>query len=125
MRKFKNPTNGYVQTCGSNEICGGLLFGVIYLAYRGAWRLALVWLVVLAACLGVFGQPGLMLFGIYQILSAFLIPNELAHKYLVSGYLEITHGDPTSAASPPPPAKSSPQVPSDTGYPVFRVEALR
>lgn len=101
MRKFKNQTNGYVLTCGSNEVCGALLFGSLYLIYRGAWRMVVIWFLVTAITLAIFGPPGILLILLYQVISSFVTPSELARKYLEEGFIEITEGAQEIAAIHP------------------------
>lgn len=54
MATFRNPQNGYTQSVGQlSAFAWCLLFGVLYFAYKGVWKHALISLVAAVCTCGI------------------------------------------------------------------------
>lgn len=82
MAKFRNPSNGYTQSVHPlTAFAGCLLFGVLYFAYKGVWRHAII---------SFFAA--LMTFGIAWIIYPFFAYQCVRTAYLERGWQEVGHG---------------------------------
>lgn len=114
MAVFENPANGYTETVGWGSAVLAGLFGVFYLAYRGLWGFALLWVfavpagaILMAGIAGVthnavnmlsFGavndlvSPMLWLVGamlLPHLLFSAAVPGMLRKKYLRAGWRAV------------------------------------
>jgi len=76
--KFKNPSNGYVETLPKATWLWVLLFGAFYFAIKGIWSHAAIGL-LLAFCTG----------GLSWLIYPFFASSILRKKYLRSGWIEV------------------------------------
>ena len=82
MAKFKNPQNGYTQSVSqAGAFFGCLAFGVLYFAYKGAWRHALI----------SFGAAFCTL-GISWFIYPFFAYRCVEHSYLERGWKRVVPG---------------------------------
>lgn len=91
MAKFKNPSNGYVQTVTqAGAFFGCLAFGVLYFAYKGAWRHVLI----------SFGAACCTL-GISWLIYPFFAYRCVEHSYLEKGWRRVVRTRPAKQGSIP------------------------
>ena len=96
MRRFANPHNGYVEDVGTISVMLTVLFGPLYLAYRGAWFAALLFLlaapvafaVVLLITGGAVGGTLVLFFGSILLLALAVQPL-VCKAYLKRGWHEV------------------------------------
>lgn len=86
MAVFENPMNGYRESVGGSAILWTLLFGVFYLAYKGAWGWAFIGFLA-ALLLGsvTFGVGALVVW----VLLAFAAPGLVEKSYLRKGWKRV------------------------------------
>lgn len=100
MACFRNPQNGYTQSVSqAGAFFGCLAFGVLYFAYKGAWRHALISFA--AAC---------CTFGISWFIYPFFAYRCVEHSYLERGWKRLGAGKRTVT-------RSRTQYPSFTNLP--------
>ncbi len=82
MAKFKNPQNGYTQSVSqAGAFFGCLVFGVLYFAYKGAWRHALI----------SFGAA-ICTLGVSWLIYPFFAYRCVEHSYLERGWKRVGLG---------------------------------
>jgi len=82
MATFINPSNGYTQTVKPlTAFAGCLLFGVLYFAYKGVWKHALISFVA-----------AFMTFGISWLIYPFFAYGCVKNAYLERGWREEGRG---------------------------------
>lgn len=78
MATFRNPANGYTQSVNPlTSFVGCLLFGVLYFAYKGAWKHAFISLFA-----------ALITFGISWLIYPFFAFGCVKNSYLERGWRE-------------------------------------
>jgi hypothetical protein len=112
MMVFENPVNGYRETVDGGAVAWGLVFGPLYMMFRGLWGMAFLWLFgAAAASVGLLLLAGWMSsllmavgldgVGFVLLLAALLLPHVLfaaaaprllRQKYLRMGWREVQPG---------------------------------
>ena len=77
-KKYKNPSNGYVETASSIAWLWVSLWAPIYFAVKGIWTHAILSLVL-----------GIVTFGISNLVYVFLANSIIRKSYLKKGWQEI------------------------------------
>ena len=87
---FEHPSNGYRERLGWPVVVLAFLFGPFYLAAKGLWAHALIYVAVVLGA-GLAGGPLLMLFAVLplSVLYAGLVPTLLYNQYLRSGWRRV------------------------------------
>jgi hypothetical protein len=91
IRTFRNPANGHTEQISSESWLYVVVFGAIYLAYRGLWAHFFIWIVLVGGVSIVTGGPGLILaLPIAVIAYGVSIKGILVSSYLRRGWEEVS-----------------------------------
>lgn len=77
--RFENPANGYTEEVGLGAHFGMFCFGFLYLAYKGLWKHAVIWL-------GAVGIPAV--FGASFVMAIALMLATLYFTVMIQDILE-------------------------------------
>jgi hypothetical protein len=90
MRTFENQSNGYQEVMSEPAaVALVVFFGPIYLAVKGLWAHAAIWLAVAVGCVLVL--PQLLLFAVPMLCIGYGIAINplIAQRYLRMGWREV------------------------------------
>lgn len=97
-RTFRNPANGHTEQVSNESWFYVIVFGALYLAYRGLWIHFFIWTVLVVGFAAATGGPGLIIaLPIATIVYGCTIRSILANSYLRRGWEEVAD---TGSASP-------------------------
>ena len=104
MSEFKNPSNGHRESVTGWSSLWVLLFGGLYLIFKGLWPHVLIWLVAGVGLSVAMGVPIPAM--IASIIYAVVIKGVLENKYRSLGWIEVGSAQDvpnnSRAASPTP-----------------------
>lgn len=101
IKIFENPANGYREELSGMSSLWVILFGALYLIYKGIWTHVLIWFLLLLIPAIVTGGPGLIISApLVTIVYACCIQGIIEKKYLRSGWRKVSAEQPTAEQPP-------------------------
>ncbi|WP_262381306.1 zinc ribbon domain-containing protein [Pseudomonas sp. WS 5027] len=90
-RAFRNPANGHTESVGGMSWLAVVVFGALYLAYKGLWGHFFIWLLLVGGFSILTGGPGLIIaLPLASIGYAIGINGILTNSYLRKGWVEVS-----------------------------------
>ena len=105
--KFKNTTNGHIESV-SVPWLWALLFGGFYYIAAGLWAPFIIWIIIAVLLYASMGAPATVLMFVINIIFAALAPMLVRGSYLRKGWTEVTDETPAMAESPASTTKKCP-----------------
>lgn len=97
---FRNPANGHIETVSPYTGVWTFLFGGIDLIFKGLGLHALIWFIAAVTAIIGFGDPGLLVITLLNVVYAVSVKSLLRAKYLRGGWVEVADDDVTDEVAP-------------------------